>query len=103
MSGGLYLLTVGVLQPAVCMNVGSQLVVLHWWSTTLAINGLDDCLVRDRAIPLAQDHVTHVNKGVFSERGRLFSVGGPVVRTARDSSVRVLLRMVRLNPRSIVE
>jgi hypothetical protein len=76
MSGGLYLLTVGVLQPAVCMNVGSQLVVLHWWSTTLAINGLDDCLVRDRAIPLAQDHVTHVNKGVFSERGRLFSVGG---------------------------
>ena len=76
MSGGLYLLTVGVLQPAVCMNVGSQLVVLHWWSTTLAINGLDDCFVRDRAIPLAQDHVTHVNKGVFSERGRLFSVGG---------------------------
>lgn len=54
--------------------------------------------MRDRVIPLAQDHVTRVNKGVFSERGRLFSVGG-----ARDSSVRVLLRMVRLNPRSIVE
>ena len=36
-------------------------------------------------------------------RGFLFSVGGPVVRTAKDSSVRVLLRMVRLNPRSIVE
>ena len=85
------------------MNVGSQLVVLHWWSTTLAINGLDDCFVRDRVIPLAQDHVTRVNKGVFSERGRLFSVGGPVVRTAKDSSVRVLLRMVKLDPRSIVE
>ena len=75
-------MTMGVLQPAVCMNVGEcgagteVECLVSWWSTTLAINGLDDCLVRDRAIPLAQDHVTHVNKGVFSERGRLFSVGG---------------------------
>ena len=80
MSGGLYLLTVGVLQPAVCMNLGSQLVVLHWWSTTLAINGLDDCFVRDRAIPLAQDHVTRV-KGFPLNADALFSVGGPVVRS----------------------
>ena len=42
-------------------------------------------------------------KGFSLNADALFSVGGPVVRTARDSSVRVLLRMVRLNPRSIVE
>ena len=76
MSGGLYLLTVGVLQPAVCMNVGSQLVVLHWWSTTtLAINGSDDCFVRDRVIPLAQDHVTRV-KGLSLNAGASLVSGG---------------------------
>jgi hypothetical protein len=75
MSGGLYLLTVGVLQPAVCMNVGSQLVVLHWWSTTLAINQLDGCFVRDRVIPLAQDHVNRV-EGFSLNADALFSVGG---------------------------
>jgi hypothetical protein len=32
--------------------------------------------VGDRVISLAQDHVTRVNKRVFSERGRLFSVEG---------------------------
>ena len=67
MSGELYLVTVGVLQPTVCMNVeecgaGTEVECpVSWWSTTtLAINLLDDCFVRDRAIPLAQDHVTRV-------------------------------------------
>ena len=61
-----YLVTMGVLQPLVCMNVeecgaGTEVECLvSWWFTTLAINGSDDCFVRDRSIPLAQDHVTRV-------------------------------------------
>ena len=53
-----------------------ECLVSWWWSTTtLAINRLDGCFVRDRVIPLAQDHVTRVEGFSLNADASLVSGG----------------------------